>query len=91
MSYIVQGEFSSLSFAAQGVMVSNIDPKAKRPTAQPDAEIKTDEKIARWGDDNMLPTDVLEQIEDVTLIHPILEWKARAVWRLIGLWYCGDR
>lgn len=36
--------------------------------------------FALWGKDNKYPQSVLKSISDVTLVSPILDWKARAIY-----------
>tara|TARA_R110002096_G_scaffold122409_1_gene265258 strand:+ start:93 stop:1433 length:1341 start_codon:yes stop_codon:yes gene_type:complete len=56
----------------------------KALSAEPRKTIDPDqtgsETIKFWGDDNDYPAWVLEQIKDVTLVEPILDWKARALY-----------
>lgn len=40
----------------------------------------TSSPISAWGDDNLYPNYILSEIEKVTLVHPILDWKARALY-----------
>lgn len=79
MNEIVLSQSGFFSIHAQSVL-STSQKAVKLPSAQPDIRSATSEKIANWGDDNMYPTFVLEQIEKVTLVHPILEWQARAIY-----------
>lgn len=56
------------------------DAISVKPRQLVDPEVKDNQEIKNWGDDNNYPQWVLEQIKDVTLVEPILEWKARALY-----------
>ena len=51
-----------------------------KPRKTKDPDRLTNDHIKNWGDDNNYPQWVLEQISDVTLVEPILDWKARALY-----------
>lgn len=70
-------QYALLSTDSVMLLASALDPK---PRALIDPEIKDNKEIKNWGDDNNYPQWVLEQISDVTLVEPILDWKARALY-----------
>jgi hypothetical protein len=53
---------------------------APKPRPVKDKDNKDNSLIEEWGDDNNYPQWVLEQTSDVTLVEPILDWKARALY-----------
>lgn len=81
MNHEVVG-LGSESFALLGgdsIMLVNA-ALASQPRQSIDPDVKDNKQIKNWGDDNNYPQWVLEQIKDVTLVEPILEWKARALY-----------
>jgi len=72
-----ENEYALLGDQSLMLVGKALDPKP-RTLKDPDAS-KTSE-ISNWGDDNNYPQWVLEQIKDVTLVEPILDWKARALY-----------
>lgn len=76
MSVVV--DKSGLVSYSKNVIVNAASAKITAPTNPID---KADTEVfATWGDDNLYPQYVLEQIKDVTLIEPILDWKSRALY-----------
>ncbi len=61
-------------------LAAGLSPKAKRPHQSIDPEVSGTEKVAPWGDDNLFPQKLMNEIKDVTLVKPLLEWQSEALY-----------
>lgn len=61
-----------------GADSSNSSKSPKATAVIPDKTVT--DKIAKWGVNNNEPEEILASIENVSLIHPILDWKIRALY-----------
>jgi hypothetical protein len=70
------GEDKTGSNTFMGAAVTN----QKKPTEQVNPKEQKVKPWAPWGNDNKYPQNVLDNISDVSLVSPILDWKARALY-----------
>lgn len=69
---------NSVFLGSNSLLVTNVTQK--QPTEQVNPkEVKT-KPWSPWGNDNKYPQWVMDQIADVSLVSPILDWKARALY-----------
>lgn len=74
-------EFNNHVFSVKNDMIVMFENALKpKPREIKDANAKDLKKIKPWGNDNNYPEWVLDQIKDVTLVEPIIDWKARALY-----------
>jgi hypothetical protein len=69
---------SQVFLGQKSLLVTNVAQKLPTEQVNP-REIKT-KKWAPWGSDNKYPQRVIKEISDVSLVSPILDWKARALY-----------
>lgn len=80
MSEVVHVNDYEVALLANDSLVMLGNALAPKPRPVKDKDDKDNSLIEEWGDDNNYPQWVLEQISDVTLVEPILDWKARALY-----------
>lgn len=64
------------------MLATTLPSRVKRPKVTKDANRvgKQSQIIEYWGNDNNYPQWVMEQLQDVTLVKPILSWKSEALY-----------
>lgn len=79
MNEIQSPELLSFSLFDDTLLLTALDSE-RRPASSADISTLGDQFVAPWGDDNLYPTTVMEKIQNSTLVIPILDWKARALY-----------
>lgn len=69
---------NSVFLGSRSLLVTNVSQKLPTEQVNP-KEVKT-KPWSPWGSDNKYPQWVIDQIADVSLVSPILDWKARALY-----------
>lgn len=80
---IEEGRSSRAFLTQNSALITNLNANfenSKKPHQSIDPDKQTTEKVALWGDDNLYPQWVMDQTKDVTLVRPILAWKAEALY-----------
>ena len=80
MSKVVRVNDYEVAMLQSDALVMLGNALAPKPRPVKDKDDKDNSLIEEWGEDNNYPQWVLEQISDVTLVEPILDWKARALY-----------
>ncbi len=70
-------------FTPSSVLITNLSKSmigGKKPVQSVDPDKSGSDKFKPWGDDNLYPQWVMDQLKDTTLIKPVLAFKAEALY-----------
>lgn len=70
---------NSVFYSESSQTILNVGDVFKKPTQVEKKEVSSD-LFSSWGDDNLYPQSVVKKVGEVSLVGPILEWKARALY-----------
>jgi hypothetical protein len=77
--FLGKDEHGNVAFlGSMSLMVTNSGQT--KPTQQVNPKELKNKPWAPWGDNNRYPQDVVDKINKVSLVSPILDWKARALY-----------